>query len=100
MLLPCGASGGIGSNVRVSRLITCALLFLVSMPTVWRHPSEPADSPSAVPQFTAEQWRADLRHFAEQMPKRHNNLFHTMTQAQFTNAVQELDQDRPSRPRS
>lgn len=33
--------------------------------------------------FTPEQWREDLRYMAEQMPLRHKNLFHTMTEAEF-----------------
>jgi hypothetical protein len=31
----------------------------------------------------AEQWREDLRYLAAELPKRHKNLFHTMTREQF-----------------
>jgi len=95
MLLPRGASGATGSNVSISHLVAFAFLFLVWVARCGGAPSRPADSPSALPQLTAEQWRADLRHFAEEMPRRHKNLFHTMTQAQFTSAVQELDEEVP-----
>jgi len=32
-------------------------------------------------------WREDLRHLAEQLPTRHQNLFHTISRAQFEDAV-------------
>jgi tetratricopeptide (TPR) repeat protein len=38
----------------------------------------------------AEKWREDLRYMAEEMPKRHNNLYHTMTREQFEAAVERL----------
>lgn len=43
----------------------------------------------------AEKWREDLRYMAEEMPKRHNNLFHTMTREQFETAVKRLDERIP-----
>jgi hypothetical protein len=36
-------------------------------------------------------WRADLRYLAEELPRRHKNLFHTMTREQFERAVKRLD---------
>lgn len=42
-----------------------------------------------------EKWREDLRHMAEEMPKYHKNLFHTMTQAQFERAVAGLRERIP-----
>jgi tetratricopeptide (TPR) repeat protein len=47
-------------------------------------------------QLTKEQWRADLRFLADEMPKRHKNLFHTMTRDQFDTAVKDLDAKIPS----
>ncbi len=38
-----------------------------------------------------EKWREDLRFMAQEMPKRHKNLFHTMTRRQFDDAVKSLD---------
>jgi hypothetical protein len=35
-------------------------------------------------------WREDLRHLSEELPKRHQNLFHSMTRAQFEQAVDSL----------
>lgn len=43
-----------------------------------------------------EQWREDLRYLAAELPKRHKNLFHTMTREQFDAAVRELDAKLPS----
>jgi hypothetical protein len=36
-------------------------------------------------------WREDLRHLADQLPKRHQNLFHTMSRAQFEQAAAALE---------
>lgn len=49
-----------------------------------------------VDKIEAEKWRADLRYMAEQMPKLHNNLFHTMTREQFETAVKNLDKRIPT----
>lgn len=38
----------------------------------------------------AEQWRQDLRVMAEEMPRLHKNLFHSMMREQFQNAVEGL----------
>lgn len=50
---------------------------------------------SAVDKAQAEKWREDLRYMAEQLPKTHNNLFHTMTREQFETAVRKLDERIP-----
>ncbi|MEX1138502.1 MAG: tetratricopeptide repeat protein [Bacteroidota bacterium] len=44
----------------------------------------------------AGKWREDLRFMAQEMPKRHKNLFHTMTRQQFDDAVGKLDERIPS----
>lgn len=49
----------------------------------------------SVPKFSTEKWRADLRFLAEEMPKRHKNLFHTMTRGEFEKAVKDLDAKIP-----
>jgi hypothetical protein len=41
-------------------------------------------------------WREDLGFMAEELPKRHANLFHTMTQVQFEQAVQALREQIPA----
>jgi tetratricopeptide (TPR) repeat protein len=45
--------------------------------------------------LTADEWRADLRFFAEELPKRHKNAFHTMTRDEFDAAVKQLNEDIP-----
>jgi tetratricopeptide (TPR) repeat protein len=47
-------------------------------------------------QSAVEQWRADLRYLAEELPKRHKNLFAAMTREQFEQAVKRLDERIPS----
>lgn len=44
----------------------------------------------------AKLWREDLRFLAEELPKRHANLFHTMTREQFETAVKQLDERIPT----
>ncbi|HKD86356.1 MAG TPA: hypothetical protein VKB58_16515 [Terriglobales bacterium] len=55
----------------------------------------PAFPQSTAPHLSAQQWREDLHYLAQEMPKQHKSLFHTMTQAQFEQAVQALDADIP-----
>lgn len=43
----------------------------------------------------AGQWQEDLRYMAEEMPKWHNNLFHTMSREQFGTAVKNLHERIP-----
>jgi tetratricopeptide (TPR) repeat protein len=43
----------------------------------------------------AEKWRQDLRFMAQEMPKKHANLFHAITREEFDAAVKKLDQRIP-----
>lgn len=52
-------------------------------------------SAQTVTQDEAAKWREDLRFLAQEMPRQHRNLFHTMTRAQFDAAVARLDQRIP-----
>jgi hypothetical protein len=51
---------------------------------------------AAVDKAEAEKWREDLRYMAEEMPKRHQNLFHAVTREQFEAAVKSLDERIPT----
>jgi tetratricopeptide (TPR) repeat protein len=82
------------SNARVFRTLLAWLFF--AWVSVQAFAQGHSASRSEFPQLNAEQWRADLHYFAEQMPKRHKNLFHAMTQEQFTSAVRKLDGEIPS----
>ncbi len=55
----------------------------------------PSVAQTAVPHLSAEEWRDDLHYLAQEMPKQHKSLFHTMTQPQFQKALQALDADIP-----
>jgi hypothetical protein len=48
------------------------------------------------PPLTAEQWRADLRYLAAEVPRRHKNAFHTVSRGAFDSAVAALDARIPS----
>ena len=54
-----------------------------------------AQTETKVSKTEAEKWREDLRYIAQEMPKRHKNLFHTMTRQQFDDAVRKLDERIP-----
>jgi hypothetical protein len=47
-------------------------------------------------QSEVEKWREDLHYMAQEMPKRHKNLFHTMTREEFMSAVRNLDRRIPN----
>jgi tetratricopeptide (TPR) repeat protein len=53
-------------------------------------------SMNRVDKTEAERWREDLRYMADQMPRLHNNLFHTITREQFETAVKKLDERIPT----
>lgn len=46
--------------------------------------------------LTKEQWRQDLQYLAKELPRRHKNAFHTVSQGAFERAVAELDVAIPS----
>jgi tetratricopeptide (TPR) repeat protein len=66
-------------------LVTLVSLSLVMIPLV----------PAAEQELTAEQWREDLRFMAAELPERHLDVFHTMTQEDFESAVNLLDERIP-----
>ena len=55
----------------------------------------PLTSAAQTRTLTQEQWREDLRYMAQEVPKRHKYLFHTMTRQQFDDAVRKLDERIP-----
>ena len=64
--------------------LLCSVLFINTAPAQNKQPNIAVNAEEAV------KWREDLRYMAEQMPKYHNNLFHTMTREQFDNAIKRL----------
>ncbi len=59
-------------------------------------PQEKTRADARVGSAEAAHWREDLRWMADEMPKRHKNLFHTITRGQFERAVSKLDERIPS----
>jgi hypothetical protein len=47
------------------------------------------------PPLTAEQWRQDLAYLAAEMPRRHKNLFHYVSEAEWRAAIDRLDRRIP-----
>ena len=56
----------------------------------------PASGQNPGTTLTATQWREDLKYLAAELPKRHKNLYHTMTREQFEKAVSDLDAKIPT----
>ena len=81
------------------RIRTLSLLTLVSFSLLINYSSTPQASArfrSATTHVT--EWRQDLQYLATELPRRHINVFHQMTPAQFQSAVNALDADIPSLP--
>jgi tetratricopeptide (TPR) repeat protein len=74
-----------------SRFLRCAALVVAACVC----PSLAADASAGQKHLSADEWRQDLHFLAEQMRLRHKSLFHSMTEAGFDAAVQELDADIP-----
>jgi len=55
-----------------------------------------AQTANATLPLSKAQWREDLQYLARELPKRHKNLFHTVSREQFERAVAELDAALPS----
>jgi hypothetical protein len=55
--------------------------------------TEATDEPDH--RLSPQDWREDLRFLATQMRLKHKSLFHTMTEAEFNQAVERLDADIP-----
>ena len=64
--------------------LVCSVLFINTAP------AQNKQSNIAVNAEEAVKWREDLRYMADQMPKYHNNLFHTITREQFDNSIKRL----------
>jgi tetratricopeptide (TPR) repeat protein len=75
------------------------LLFCFSLSGNFAFAQSDKQSSAVVDKSEAEKWREDLRFMAEEMPKRHKNLFHTMTPEQFKGAVSRLNERISSLPR-
>jgi hypothetical protein len=80
----------------VPRLVRCLLALTL---TLLPHDISAQHAPRRPPPLTPAgvvRWRADLRYLAAEMPKRHRNLFHTLTREEFNRAVRRLDARIPA----
>ena len=59
-------------------------------------PAPPVIDTTPTDSLSKEDWRADLRFLANELPHRHANAFHLINRAQFERAVTELDAEIPS----
>lgn len=78
----------------MSRVYFLLLLFCVFISPLNSQTNTPTES--TIKKSEAEKWREDLRFMADEMVKRHRNLFHTMRREQFEDAVKKLDARIPS----
>lgn len=76
---------------KTNYLLLC-LLFWFSLSSNFAFAQSDKQSGAVVDKSEAEKWREDLRYMAEEMPKRHKNLFHTVTPEQFEGAVSKLNE--------
>ena len=87
------------SQSRCSRCSSCMTgrtIFLTLLLYLLLSPGAFSQGKPVVTSAEAEKWRADLRHMAEEMPKYHKNLFHSITPSQFDAAVKKLDEKIPT----
>jgi hypothetical protein len=71
-------------------LVACSLL---CSPGVF---SRSDISTTRIGQTEAHKWREDLRTMSDEMRRWHKNLFHTITRAQFDEAIDRLDRQIPA----
>ena len=81
------------------RAAPLALCLSVAQPAPAQVTAPTAAAP-AIPQLTAEQWRADLKFMAAEMERRHGNLYHKVSRDQFAAAVADLDARIPTLERN
>jgi tetratricopeptide (TPR) repeat protein len=83
--------------------LSCRAALAWQAPRAQEIPGTPeivSQSAAAVSSTEAIKWREDLRYMAQEMPRRHQNLFHTMTREQFESAVKSLSERIPSLSRN
>jgi hypothetical protein len=74
-------------------VLRCSVFALAALPQPPHTLAQERTAPP--PHLSSEEWREDLHYLAQQMPLKHKQLFHTMTEAAFQEAVQRLDADIP-----
>jgi len=70
--------------------LTCLLFTALTLASAQTAATDKPDH-----QLSPQEWREDLHFLAAQMRLKHKSLFHTMTEAEFNQAVEKLDADIP-----
>src|SRR4051794_28770569 len=66
-----------------------ACVFAILLGPTWTSPQEPPSQRPLTP-AQVEAWREDLAYMAREMPRRHRNLYHTVSRERFDSAVAAL----------
>jgi tetratricopeptide (TPR) repeat protein len=80
----------------VPRLVRCLLALTLTLLPHDISAQHASRRPPPLTPAEVARWRADLRFLAAEMPKRHRNLFHTLTREEFDRAVRRLDARIPA----
>jgi tetratricopeptide (TPR) repeat protein len=72
-----------------------ALALVGSLALQGARPDPQAATPTSSDSSFVRQWREDLAYLARELPRRHKNLFHTISRAQFDSALAVLDRKLP-----
>ena len=87
-----GPSNRSMNNIIRDAAIACAFAFTFG--ANWAEAQAPL--PNRLDSAQVAAWREDLAYMALEMARRHRNLYHTISRAQFDSAVTELDRQIPS----
>jgi hypothetical protein len=85
--------------LKTLRLLMGAIICLITLAVTLQAQTSRAVT-GAISAAEAEKWREDLRYMADEMPKRHRNLFHAVTREQFDAAVKSLTERIPTLTRN
>src|SRR5262245_27260156 len=83
------------SNQGAPMLSPIALALVGSLALQGARPDPQAARAPSSDSSSVRQWREDLAYLARELPRRHNNLFHTISRAQFDSALAVLDRKLP-----
>jgi tetratricopeptide (TPR) repeat protein len=76
--------------LKISRYLLKIAGFATAFPALFFVNLMSAEAQNTAPKLSAEQWQADVRFLADELPKRHRNAFHRMKQADYEAAVKQL----------
>jgi Tetratricopeptide repeat len=80
-------------------LVPIALALVGSLALQGGRPGLQASTSAPLDSTSVRHWREDLAYLARELPRRHQDLFHTITRSQFDSAVAALHRKLPGRAR-